>query len=619
MKRFISQRCQLSHLLPRLSAVMAVLLSLAGMTTSCSSADEMFDNTTSKNTPHEVILKATAGEDSRVDYTEDAANKKLVVTWSKNPTTSPDQLIVYYKVGDNWSYTTFTQTTQTTSDSHTAYFKGDITGTPTEYVAVVQKSGSKITAESDRFFFDLSANDGTLADAGDNDILIAKATVASGSTEAPVLQFKHRSSILKLVINLPSTETATTAEQISFFTKSGLGTKYYYYLTDIEKFEENSFFISSAKISNQTLTLYLPIVTNSTGQLTGTKLTFYAGLNYYVVDLGDKTVAPGKLYKATRTVNTPAATVASQYNGGDGTENNPWQINNAAQMRRFNMTHANGYYKLTADIDLENILWTPVNLSNSNFDGNGKVISNLTVSGYNDMGLFGYLDKSAIRNLTAQDATVIGNATSNGIIAGSVNNGSTIVNCKSSGTVSGIEISATGGIVGVVDKYSSVIACSSSATVSGGAAGGIAGESNGTITGCYSTGKVTGTQNGISGGITGYLDTGYFTSCYSTADVSVGNEGYCGGIVGFVALLGHVSSACYTTLAQDAGGSGTTKGVTDMNTTTIVDAMNAAIKTWNSGTYNSASVAGTIHECKYQYKLGTGTGATPVLVAGAPQ
>lgn len=55
-----------------------------------------------------------------------------------------------------------------------------------------------------------------------------------------------------------------------------------------------------------------------------------------------------------------------------------------------------GDYHLTADIDLEGIAWEPIGTSSSRFtgtfDGQGHVISNLTITGtYNCVGLFGYV------------------------------------------------------------------------------------------------------------------------------------------------------------------------------------------------------------------------------------
>ena len=68
---------------------------------------------------------------------------------------------------------------------------------------------------------------------------------------------------------------------------------------------------------------------------------------------------------------------------------------------------------LMADIDLDNSEWTPIG-NNTNkfqgiFDGNGKTISNLVVTGNkSDVGLFGFTTDGEIKNLTVNNAKVSG-------------------------------------------------------------------------------------------------------------------------------------------------------------------------------------------------------------------
>ncbi len=617
------QKYQKRNLFVQLMAVLFFPAIAAGML-SCSSSDDLTGNASSQDAPHQIILKATAAPESRMVYTEDDANKKLNVTWSTDPATKPDTLIVYYKSNDTWSHTQFIQTTDQTTDSHYAYFAGTVTGTPTEYVAVVKRAKFSPNTEDTRFMMPYHNIDGDLATAANNDILVAKATVAAGSTEAPTLQFVHKTSILKLDITLPSSETGTEAKGITLSATSGLYNQYYYSMSEGENFDSGNVEISDVTFSNGKFTLYIPVMGNNT-TLTGAKLYFHVGYNYYSTDLGTKAIAQGKFYTAQRTISAPYLTVGSSPAGGDGTESNPYQIANVSQMlwmmKFLNDGSAGGfshYYKLTNDINLENVAWTPVELLGS-LDGNGKTITGLKVdasANYDKAGLFSIINGiNGVKNLTVTGASVSG--VNSGIIAGWALKGC-IVNCKVSGNVVGTN--NAGCIVGSLLSGCSIIGCSSSGNVeaqSNGGAGGITGYAEGTITGCYSSATVKGKDN--VGGIVGFPSgtKATITSCYSTGSVT--SSGSWGGIMGW----GNASiNGCYTTSNIAVGynqGSGVIIVVTDVNTAAIVSGLNATIKRWNSGTYDGSNVAGTIHECKYKFVLGTGTGATPTIEAGAPQ
>lgn len=95
---------------------------------------------------------------------------------------------------------------------------------------------------------------------------------------------------------------------------------------------------------------------------------------------------------------------------------------------------------LVADIDLENAAWTPIGQTGTTqfmgtFDGNGYTISNLNIDSsaqtgaHYSSGLFGWLNKATVKNLTIKDATVTGNHNV-GVIAGYMETaGCTISNC----------------------------------------------------------------------------------------------------------------------------------------------------------------------------------------------
>ena len=93
-----------------------------------------------------------------------------------------------------------------------------------------------------------------------------------------------------------------------------------------------------------------------------------------------------------------------------------------------NAVNAGNSYKgqtvtLGADLDLAGVTWTPIGTSanpfKGTFDGNGKVIKNLSVlmAGKSNIGLFGYTTEGEIKNVTVENAKVAGRLNV-GVIAG---------------------------------------------------------------------------------------------------------------------------------------------------------------------------------------------------------
>ena len=231
---------------------------------------------------------------------------------------------------------------------------------------------------------------------------------------------------------------------------------------------------------------------------------------------------------------------------------------------------------LTADIDLKGIDWTPIGKDDNKaytgtFDGNGKTITGLTVTGsYKYAGLFGDIDENGtVKNVVLKDVQITSDNSSGyaGGVAG--DSWGTIENCSVSGSVSGTTFA--GGVVGS-QWGGSITGCNSSATVKGVIfAGGIAGETNygATLTACYATGDVTvendGTNNSHAGGVVGYNGGGTLTACYATGSVTGSGSGtiYVGGVTGSNNL--GTLTACYHAKRNISGPTGTTGGVAGRN------------------------------------------------------
>lgn len=218
-----------------------------------------------------------------------------------------------------------------------------------------------------------------------------------------------------------------------------------------------------------------------------------------------------------------ANNAASAFDGGSGTEEDPYQIATAEQLAYLAVKANEGtlhslgdYYILTDNIDLSAHQWVPIGRGTSQdgkyfdgyFNGNGKTITGLYVDESTDgylAGLFGLLT-GQVWDLTIEDAYVktAGSYSSAGILAGKISNsGTKVTNCHVSGTVES-EVCA-GGLVGYA-SYTEFDGCSAKAEVSasGNNIGGFIGEGfAASFTDCAAEGSVTGSWN--CGGFAGII------------------------------------------------------------------------------------------------------------------
>ena len=230
---------------------------------------------------------------------------------------------------------------------------------------------------------------------------------------------------------------------------------------------------------------------------------------------------------------------------------------------------------LDTDLDLTDMEWTPIGADYNNaytgiFDGNGKTITGLTFnqSETSNVGLIGYLGSGGkVQNLTLENVNLNGDWDVGGVVG--YNNNGTVTACTASGSINGKEY--VGGIVG--SNYL------------------------GTVTACYNTSS---TVNGsyLVGGVVGQNNKGIVTACYN-ASGSIYGEGTVGGVVGdnYTSTV----TACYWSNYAGYGignGTGDATKVDDTTVTwqTAVDAMNAAIETWNTANPDKT--------CDWRYELG---------------
>ena len=272
---------------------------------------------------------------------------------------------------------------------------------------------------------------------------------------------------------------------------------------------------------------------------------------------------------------------ATDFAGGSGTAEDPWQIETAEQLAKLSKDVAGGekysgkYFKLEKDVDLQKYCWIPIGLRKwypsgmtenkpfcGYFDGNDKTVSGMIVDQQNDQyngGFFGNIVCSdsnincGVVNLTIKNGSIYNNGTglnetNNRLLVGFVmtNSGCTVKfdNIIVSGGLIQIEGFAdygniTGGMLGNVNRIKVSNCMVENVQISGvDNSGGFVGMDSGSIyENCTATGKIFG--NWALGGFVGYAldnDNGQLLSTYKhcLADVEItANNWNAGGFIGF--------------------------------------------------------------------------------------
>lgn len=270
-------------------------------------------------------------------------------------------------------------------------------------------------------------------------------------------------------------------------------------------------------------------------------------------------------------------TIASGFAGGTGEENDPYQINTAAELAYFAKTVNNRnwydgkYIILKNNINLNDREWTPIGINSNffrgNFDGGNHTVTGMRInnSSADYVGLFGECSRhninSAIKNITVKNSDINGKRFVGAIVgrAEEIN----IENCRSIANTINSE-KYVGGICGYFGGSSGgkVSRCYNSSQVKGKTnAGGIAGTGDRCIAeDCLNTGEITiigktyqSTGGGIFGFFNDYIASASITACVNLGKVS-GGESF-GGIVGSTdsKSTGHISN-CYYNMDAITGG-----------------------------------------------------------------
>ncbi len=237
---------------------------------------------------------------------------------------------------------------------------------------------------------------------------------------------------------------------------------------------------------------------------------------------------------------------------GSGTADSPYLISTPAQLQAVN-SNVSAYYKLTADINLNGMDFTPIGNADSgafsgDFDGAGYTISGLSVFSGKYSGLFG-CNEGVIHDVILDDIYVYGSRYIGGVVGYNAQTG-TVRNCR----VNGGEVCSDGGLkeiyAGGICGYNAggavegTLYNSADINISNGKQyvniGGLIGYSSVflALTGCENRGEITSCgyeSYSYVGGLIGYISGGvYLINCVNKNNITA-NYYYCsyaGGLVG---------------------------------------------------------------------------------------
>ena len=271
---------------------------------------------------------------------------------------------------------------------------------------------------------------------------------------------------------------------------------------------------------------------------------------------------------------------------GSGTEGDPWLVSNTRELLNVRSAMADdvvAYFKQTADIDLGENMWIPLNADAGYrkgiyYDGQNFEIKHLKVNADHPYPSFAGVLNGTVKDVIFSDAVIEAGANVAGVLAGYL--GSADASC--SGSCSGVKVinavvsgskrclggligrannvsgeikecfvmdtkvtsesDRVGGLIGQLDKGFTLTLCGTEeVTVSGTInVGGLVGVCYGNAMTCWSSGSVasenpsaaSGTDIGI-GGLIGYLEHGDITKCSSTVNINqIGAGRDIGGFVG---------------------------------------------------------------------------------------
>jgi len=298
-------------------------------------------------------------------------------------------------------------------------------------------------------------------------------------------------------------------------------------------------------------------VFNSTNIVTWT----YGGPATFTVDGNTLTAKATAVGEITATAKLGSASANTRVVVNESTAYSPY-IYNLTQLNNVRYNLDKDYY-LAANINVGN--WTPIeNFTGSLSNVGTYVISNITVSGATNAGLFGSVSGASFKGIIVSGSNISGATYAGAIAAKASNTKFDSCNVQSS-TVTASKY--VGGIVGYAYSNSvvnncNVISVTSTATGSTAYVGGAVGYTNGSsVTNSNINGgsaKLGSNGHGYAGGVIGYMASSKVASCLVYGNISISanssDSDFAGGICGYT--NGYTSATISSSTVRNATVSG---------------------------------------------------------------
>lgn len=580
---------------------------------------------------------------------------------SVNVKWTPDDKVKVF-AGTEKNLADFTVREINANDAHKATIEGTLPTAltaETKMAAYVENSNVALVDDNKHVEVDFSSQKGTFDDAMSRSLLFATATYDPTTDKGVKMNFAYKTSFMKMTLHFGSGVSGTASLRLTGTNILSLAwiNSIYNGGGGTNKKVDGAITVPEASITDGKAVVYIALYPQDISNVKLQAQLDNGDLYSFDVTNGDaaKKLQSGKLYQLSRTgtktgnVNEPA----TAFDGGDGTEANPYLIANLPQLLLLQQKVNSGdenfnrkAYKLTADIALNGV-WTPIGTNEKRFSGsfdgdNHSITGSMTVKGLavNDgAGLFGVISKATVKNIKNEAAVNVSvddpakNGTYTGAIVGRAIGANTIEHCTNTAAVTS-DGGYTGGILGQVylqgTDASNVAFCrieacanegnitNASTTTSTSAVGGIVGTlytandkvvDKVVVVGCYNRDnevafKDPTRKSTYAGGIAGYANHKgeanniEIYACWESASKLVGK--------GAATLIASASATkynvhhCWVRWVEGAKNYGTNKDLTYQNCahgsaikpySSNVKDMNTA---WNSSTYSFNQNTGEI-------------------------
>ncbi|MDB2426193.1 hypothetical protein N9W41_01475, partial [bacterium] len=298
---------------------------------------------------------------------------------------------------------------------------------------------------------------------------------------------------------------------------------------------------------------------------------------------------------------------------GSGTESDPYLFGNKDQLIDFATNGCNDTFTvgcnaniiLVENIDLSGSTYKPIGTSTNNytgkFNGNEKIISNLTINspGSNEVGFFGSICDAEIANVILKDVTISGNNSVGPLVGYATDDCGAMPVISNSAVISGTVTGAGNNIGGLAGYLEGATLTTSFArtdvTGSGDWCGGLVGDyGDGILSDSNASGDVKCSGNRV-GGLVGQKYAGSITNSFALGDVF--GTGQVGGLIG-----SNDATITYSYAHGNVRGTSTTGGFVGSNTVLItgsystghVDGNGASGDSYIGGFVGLASSGGSV-------------------------